>query len=171
MNKKIKIILLALLGVMILYTTLWSAYVTVRYSPFIKAQGGQKLLEKDGYVYYVKKPTFPSFTGNLSIAESRRIKPHDDGIYAYLIIWPRAFGGYDVAANIGTTTVDIENRSSHTFAYGIMLDEDRKPDYSVSDVYKIYAENKELFDNNMYRIDDLYEKSHEMWGILENSDQ
>ena len=47
-----------------------------------------------------------------------------------------------------------------------MLDENRKPDYSVPNVYEIYTENKELFDSNMDRIDNLYKKAYEKWNIL-----
>ena len=167
MKKYLKIFLTVVIGVLIAYAFIWSIYVQVRYKPFVKALDGQKYLEEEGYVYYIKKPSFPSFTGNLSITESRNLTKEDNEcIYAYLIIWPRFWGGYGVAANVGKTTVDYDNRHSHTDAYGIMLDENRKPDYSVPNVYEIYTENKELFDSNMDRIDNLYERAYEKWNIL-----
>ena len=167
MKKSVKVILICAASVLIAYEAIWSIYVVIRYQPFVKALEGQNYLEEDRYTYYVKKPTFPSFTGNLAISDNTKITLDEgDDIYSYLIIWPRFWGGYGVAANVGKTMVDYDDRQSHTDVYGIMLDENRKPDYSVPDVYEIYTENKELFDSNMYRIDNLYEKAYEKWNIL-----
>jgi|GEM_PF-6988005 len=167
MKKSVKVILICAASVLITYAAIWSIYVVIRYQPFVKALEGQNYLEEDRYAYYVKRPTFPSFIGNLTVSDNRKTTLDEgDDIYSYLIIWPRFWGGYGVAANVGKTTVDYDNRHSHTDAYGIMLDENRKPDYSVPNVYEIYTENKELFDSNMDRIDNLYEKAYEKWNIL-----
>ena len=167
MNRKMKIIIFELLAGFVLYNLVWSMYVTVTYRPFIDKLGGVKRLETDEYTYSIKTPNYLSFTGNLSISENVKVYPNDEGINAgSIMIWPKFHNKFLVAFNVSKTTVNIETRNTHTDIIGIMLDQNKEPDFSVPGVYKLYNENKELFDSSKEDIEKLYTEAYKTWGIL-----
>ena len=63
--------------------------------------------------------------------------------------------------------VDTENRSSHSYIYGVGLNDDLLIDMSDEENVKRYFEQKELFDENWYRVESLLEKASIRWHISE----
>ncbi len=161
-NKIWKKILFVFVIIFVLYNAVWSAYVTYRYRPFCKQLGiGMTRLEKDSYVYSVHKPPYLSFTGNLGISPYITIS-YDlpEATYADLLIWPRGINDYEIGVEIIKTTTDIDNLSSHSTCTQMMLDENMN---LLDDT----PENRELYEQNLDQIEDLYRLAYEMWGILE----
>ena len=89
-HRKLKTVLLVVVGLFVLYNLVWLFLVWNRYHGF--TEGMRELYsyqtyvidEKDGYTYNVKIPDYLSFTGNLGI------QPYEGGDCA-LIIWPGIF--------------------------------------------------------------------------------
>lgn len=166
MKKTVRVIIRLVIILFVLYNFVWAAFVSIKYHPFMECNKGMKAYKTDEYTYYVKKPDYLSFTGNLSITENIVTGYNKDYDYTgSLFIWPKLFNRYNVAFNVAETFVDYEQQTQNTYSYGIMLDENRKPDFNVPGVYELYYEHEDLF-NNPELIDKLYSDAYKMWGIL-----
>jgi len=82
---------IALIAVLAAWNLLWFLITTVQYHTFIAVvpkdrSGLHYLKNEDGFSYYVKKPDYLSFSGNLGVL--------NEPMQEALIIWPRLFGGY-----------------------------------------------------------------------------
>lgn len=166
LDKKWKKVLFVLGGIFILYSAIWSAYVTYRYEPFRKKLGttvgvSKSYLQKDRYTYSVFKPHFLSFTGNLHISEYITVgDDHDETVSADLIIWPRGINDYEIGVGIITTTTYNNGHSTYSICTNMMLDKDMN---LLDDT----PENRALYEQNLDKIENLYHLAYDMWGILE----
>lgn len=148
-----------------LYCSIWSANATFRYEPFCKklgagVGGSMSRLEKDSFTYSVHKPPFLSFTGNLGISEHITISSDLPNVTSVdLLIWPRGINDYEVGVGIIETTINTDNQSSHSICTQMMLDENMN---LLDDT----PENRELYEQNLDKIENLYHLAYEMWGIL-----
>lgn len=165
-NIKWKKILLVLGILFVLYNAVWSAYVALRYEPLRKDLGtkvgvGATILQKDGYTYSVHNPPYLSFTGNLSITENIRYSEElSELTTADLTIWPYGLNNYEVGVGIVQTTIDLEAHSLNSICTQMMLDKNMN---LLDDTPK----NRKLYEENLDKIEKLYNLSYEMWGILE----
>lgn len=160
-KKKWKFFLTVLVILFIIYNAVWSAYIEFRYAPFSRALGmNATYLREDGYVYDVMKPAYLQFVGNLSISEVVQIRQGiSESTYVDIIIWPKAFNSYKVGASITRYTTDFENRRSHGICNQMMLDENMN---LLDDT----PENRQLYEQNLEKIENLYRLAYEKWGIL-----
>lgn len=146
MKKNLKKIIIGIVGLALAYSLLWFANSKYVYSPYTKEvpkhESGLYVLydKKTNYIYNVKTPEFPSFTGNLGVSDNEG---------SGLIIWPGFFGKnyeYGVRIKDGDSTYQIELDGDMNF---IDTDENLK---------EVYNRNKEL-------IDDMYESAEKAWKI------
>lgn len=160
-KKKWKLFFIVFVILFIIYNAVWSAYIEFRYAPFCKMLGTSVTqLREDGYIYDVAKPAYLQFVGNLSISEVVSIrKGISESTYVDIIIWPRAFNGYEVGASITRYTTDFENHRSHGICNQMMLDENM-------DLLDDTPENRQLYEQNLEKIENLYRLAYEKWGIL-----
>ncbi|WP_422659872.1 hypothetical protein ACK8P5_04925 [Paenibacillus sp. EC2-1] len=94
-KKNLKVPLIILVSILLLLFAAWNiAWILLtnnRYEDFLKAvpksKFGNHIIRKDDYVYGVNRPTYLSFTGNLSVNNSKEGK--------LLIIWPLMNGKYE----------------------------------------------------------------------------
>ncbi|MDO4554807.1 MAG: hypothetical protein Q4B70_06660 [Lachnospiraceae bacterium] len=90
LENSVKIIII----LFICFVFIWMFYVTITYTPYIKAlneTGVIKSVREDGYTYGVVKPSFLSFTGNLYISQDS-VFHMDEGTAEDcigILIWPR----------------------------------------------------------------------------------
>ncbi|MBD5489717.1 MAG: hypothetical protein HDR13_13165 [Lachnospiraceae bacterium] len=159
-NSKTKRVLI-ILGVMAcMYVFIWGMNADLRYTPFCKKLGGvtgasATTLWKEPYTYSVCKPAFLSFTGNLGISET---SSNSHETTADIIIWPQGISNYEVRLDI-FVPVQVDEYSSHHVAKSMMLDQNMK-------LLENTPENVELYEQNLDKIENLYHKAYEMWGIL-----
>ncbi len=165
MKNKLKLFAVITVSIFAVYNIVWAMYVSILYQSFTSKMNGLKQLKTDEYTYYVKKPNYLSFVGNLSISENVDFAGEEKVCSGSLIIWPKLRGKCSVAVNISVTQIDYSKLTRNTEVYGIMLNEKRTPDFTVPGVYEIYMENKELFDN-MELIDSLYDAADDMWDVF-----
>jgi hypothetical protein len=133
MKKRKWIIGLSILALLfIMWNLLWYLTVSTTYNQLTenisKDQHGDFFLEKDGYSYYVEKPIYLSWAGNLTITNLES----DNSI----IIWPSFFDDnyeYGVLVHIGDTGET---------SVGITVDEELKPIENDPDSEKIISDNK-----------------------------
>lgn len=142
----------------------WFAFVHNVYQPFMDAVGCNEygeytVIGEDNYRYSVFKPTYLSFTSNLSIGENKALNESEE-MPCRLLIWPKFFGGYEYGVSFSVLVDDAENDEELAFrTYGFMLDENMNPLEELEDEeLKIIEENKDT-------IELLYEKAYKMWGI------
>ena len=144
---KIKIVLLAIVGLFAIYNLVWVLTVWNTYRGF--TEGMEELTpyrryvidERDGYTYNVKIPDYLSFTGNLGL------QPYEGGDCA-LIIWPGIFE---------ETTYGAFVSDANGMGQGVMLTADGMPEEDAPEQIKqLVAENRES-------LDMLFEKAREQW--------
>lgn len=73
-KKKLFAIVSAILTVFIIYNIFWATYVRTIYGAFtenIPEDNGSILISLDGFSYSVKKPSYLSLTGNLSLIDEK----------------------------------------------------------------------------------------------------
>ena len=145
-----------------IYCAVWSDNVTSRYEPFRKALGkdvgvGRTTVEKDGYMYSVHKPPFLSFTGNLNISENFVVKENRPAeTYVNLCIWLRGISSYEMEVML----IEYEAGSSNGVATQFMVDRH-------GNLLDYTSENRQLYEENREKIENIYRLSYEMWGIPE----
>ncbi len=146
-HRKLKTVLLVVVGLFVLYNLVWLFLVWNRYHGF--TEGMRELYsyqtyvidEKDGYTYNVKIPDYLSFTGNLGI------HAYEDADCA-LIIWPGIFKETTYGAFVPTP---------NGVSQGVMLTADGMPEEDAPEQIKqLVAENRES-------LDMLFEKAREQW--------
>ncbi len=166
MKKAIKWLIISVVLLFGIYNIIWIVYVQYRYYPFVKALGDNTYWEDDGYVYYIKIPDYLSFTGNLSIDESKIGRDVHSETTVGILIWPKFGGGYTVVAQVETPTiVDESTRSSHSEMYSILLNDEMKPDLSIEENGNAYYKHKTIYDDNWEKIEDALEKARIRWHI------
>lgn len=159
---KWKISLFFLIFFAFVYCAVWSNNVTSRYEPFCKALGkdvgiGRTTAEKDGYMYSVHKPPFLSFTGNLSISENIVVKENRPAeTYVNLCIWLRGMSRYEIEVML----IEFEDGSSNGTATQFLVDRH-------GNLLDDTSENRQLYETNREKIENIYRLSNEMWGIPE----
>ena len=141
-----KKVILTIISLFVIWNIIWFSATTIRYHKFVKVipqdeNGLHGMVGDDGYTYYVKKPDYLHFTGNLAISNSD--KGQD------LIIWPHIIGGYEYGFRL----------RKNEDVYEIYVDKNLEPvnkDHPV-DVQLVKEFNKDL--------QELYEKADNMWGL------
>ncbi|MDE5865887.1 MAG: hypothetical protein K2H31_04730 [Lachnospiraceae bacterium] len=83
-----------------------------------------------------------------------------DKMYADLLIWPCGINDYKVGVIINKTTASQDGHSLQGFCTNMMLDKNMN---LLDDT----PENRELYEQNLDKIENLYHLAYEMWGILE----
>ncbi len=108
-NNKCKKILFAIISVIvtafIIYNIFWVTYVKTIYGAFtenIPEDKGSILISLDDFSYSVKKPSYLSLTGNLSLIDEKT----SDG----LIIWPSPIYQNEYAVIITTDVTEVDGR-------------------------------------------------------------
>lgn len=146
MKKNLKKVVTGILVLALAYSLIWFANSKYVYAPYTKEvpkhESGLYVLhdEKTNYIYNVKTPEFPSFTGNLGVSDNEG---------SGLIIWPGFFGkNYDYGARI----------KDGDSIYQIKLDKDMNLIDKDENLKEVYNRNKEL-------IDDMYESAEKVWKI------
>ena len=144
----------------------WFSFVHIVYQPFIDAIGGYSengvctTVSSDNYRYTVFKPSYLSFTSNLSIHENIPLNEENNSCKCSLIIWPKPFGSYQFGVSLSLPEKADNDDNAFSFqSYGYMLDENMKPIESLN------SEEKAILEDNKEIISLLYEKAHNMWGI------
>ena len=146
MKKKSKVILVCVLALAVLYSLVWLINVKYVYSPWTrvvpKHESGLYVLydEKTNFIYNVKPPTFPSFTGNLGVSDNEG---------SGLIIWPGFFG--------------------KNYEYGVMIQEEGTTyEIHLDDQMKILDEDEALqkvYRKNQTLIREMWESAEKMWDL------
>ena len=146
-------IVLCFLALFILVNAAWFIWRTVRYGAYCEGMEKNEVAtwivpryvhaDADGFDYGVKYPDYLSLTGNLSVgwpAESD--DPFTDG----LIIWPKAFGGYE---------------------YGVMFREGNQwlQIYIRADGSAADPEDSEVAAHYQEKIAELLRRAEEMWDL------
>ncbi|HEO4727666.1 TPA: hypothetical protein VA072_001285 [Streptococcus agalactiae] len=146
MKKNLKKIIIGIVGLALAYSLVWFVNSKIVYTPYTKEvpkhESGLYVLydKKTNYIYNVKTPAFPSFTGNLGVSDNEG---------SGLIIWPGFFGkNYEYGARI----------KDGDLTYQIKLDKDMNLIDKDENLKEVYNRNKEL-------IDDMYESAEKAWKI------
>lgn len=160
MSRKIKKGIIIISVAFVLYNILWVFYVNYRYNPFCERfEKGSNIFRKDGFTFYVDKPNYLSFTGNIAICEDVIVSYGQTEAYvADLVIWPKGLDQYEVGVSVGVTTVNVEEHAAHTEYINILLDEN-------GGLKEYSAENALLLEDYKDKIDHLYELAFDMWGL------
>lgn len=146
MKKNLKKVIIGIVVLAIAYILLWFVNSKYVYSPFTKEvpkhESGLYVLydEKTNYIFNVKTPEFPTFTGNLGVSDNEG---------SGLIIWLEFFGNnYEYGARIkyGDTT------------YQIKLDKDINLIDTDENLKEVYNRNKEL----IYK---MFESAEKVWKV------
>lgn len=132
-------VLLIFILLFIIWNLVWYFVVATTYDQFtkniLKDQHDDYFLEEDGYSYYVSKPHYLSWTGNLVITNLES----DNSI----IIWPSVFDDnleYGALVHVG------DNGEA---SVGITVDEKLIPIESDSESEKIINDNKSELESLM----------------------
>lgn len=152
-NRKTLKIILAVLAFFILVNMGWYFWRMVKYGSYCKGweknEFGSWIVpryvytDEDDYDYLVKYPEYLSFTGNMSVGlPATEENPFTD----FLIIWPKAFGGYEYGAS-----VTIGNQG-----YQI---------YIKSDGTAVNPEDSEIAASCQDTINDLLNRAKKMWNL------
>lgn len=145
----VKIKLLIILSVLVLLFGLWNIVWFImtnnRYEAFLSAVPESKhdnhVIEKNGYVYSVKRPGYLSFTGNLAIISSEYKET--------LIIWPLMDGSYEYGIRV----------QKDGQVHELTLDEQLRPiDPNDSRIASLVADLEP-------QINALYKKATDMWDL------
>lgn len=165
MKKKL-VIFLVVLGVLVLgYNAVWlinlQKYVKLGHKIGYSEYYGAYAIEKDGYVFSVKKPRYLSFTGNLAVAEKRHYTQNKSEYeYTDLLVWPNFTGGYTIGVRICKESVE--------FGEERVMSDGNSIDLEFGKDGKLLPECAHLKDDylaNKSEIDNLIEKCEEVWGI------
>ncbi len=117
-------------------------------------------VDSDGCSYSVGTPYYLGTTGNLAITEKLIVR--DDKLLTdstvNLIIWPNLNGEYDYGVDIRLH--EFKDGKMYTDSYQINLDNSRNPIDFLDD------KTKEVFDSHTEKIELMYEKADDMWGIF-----
>ena len=124
----------------------WFLMTTYKYAKFVEAVPKNKwglyfVVKEDGYMYSVKKPDYLTFTGNLAVADNKKMEA--------LFIWPLMSGGYEYGYR----------RQDNGAAYEIYVDENMEPIHKddMVEVQKIKEHKAEL--------EALFSKANKMWQL------
>lgn len=134
-----------ILGFVILNLS-WLLITTIKYNKYVKVvpknEDGLYVLSKDdGYRYYVKKPNYLHYTGNLTVRNREKRE--------LLVIWPLISGGYK---------------------YGFRLQEDGKAfeiyvDENMNPIYKDDIYSAQIFEEHKAKLETLFSKADELWNL------
>ncbi|MCM3006848.1 hypothetical protein [Priestia koreensis] len=105
--------ILIIIGIFLIWNLVWWVTTTVKYQKYVEAvpkdTTGLNITQEDGYTYFVKKPGYLRFIGNLSVSTNNKS--------ASLIIWPKMIGGYKYGIRI----------QDDKQAYEVYLDKNMNP--------------------------------------------
>lgn len=155
-----KNILFAIISVIviafIIYNIFWVAYVRTIYGAFtanIPENEGSTLISLDDFSYSVKKPSYLSLTGNLSLIDEKT----SDG----LIIWPSPIFQNEYAVIITTDVTEIGGKEIPHKSV-ISIDENGQwADYSG-----VFGEKeKKIFDERKSDIQIWLKMANYMWNL------
>lgn len=139
--------LLLTLLLFIIWNSVWYFTIATTYNQLTenmsKDQHGDFFIEKDGYSYYVDKPIYLSWSGNLTITDL----VSDNSI----IIWPSFDDHYEYGVLIH---IDDTGETSA----GITVDEELKPIESDPDSEKIINDNRS-------ELESLMSKAKKFWNL------
>lgn len=97
-KNKFLFLLICILIAFALYSFAWFVMVSVRYNKYTKIipkneLGFHYFVDNNRDSYYVKKPSFPTFTGNLVFSTDYIENPNEDVILPTieLLVWPEFF--------------------------------------------------------------------------------
>lgn len=165
-GKKIALIItISAIVVFAIWNIAWLSFVHTVYKPYMDAvgcneRGEYTVVDSDNYRYSVFKPSYLSFTSNLSISENIALNEVSESYRCSLIIWPKLSGSYQFGLSLtvpNKLNKDSENISFQT--YGFMLDE------NMNSIEKLNDSAITILEDNKETISLLYEKAHNMWGI------
>ena len=154
MKREWQIFFAVLLGLFAVYNAVWFAYREIRYKPLtenIENRYGVYLTAIDDVTYSVSKPSYLSFTGNLSLADT---ETHEG-----LIIWPEFPSGYRYAADIAVRTDKEDGREIPVLA-PIMIDENGN---WIDDSGYYGKKEREIFDEKQEEIKEWLENKNQLW--------
>lgn len=132
----------------VLLNLCWFLITNIKYNKFVKAvpkdeYGLYLLLKEDGYSYYVKKPGYLHYTGNLIVKDTNK--------KISLFIWPLISGGYEYGfrfeENGWFTDINID-KNLEAEAQGKTFDVQKVKEYKTD-------------------LEELYSKANEMWQLEE----
>lgn len=155
-KRGLAIFLAVLLGLFAVYNAVWFAYREIRYKPLtenIENRYGVYLTAIDDVCYSVSKPSYLSFTGNLSLADA---ETHEG-----LIIWPAFPSGYRYAADIVVRTDKADGREIPVLS-PIMIDENGN---WIDDSGNYGKKEREIFDEKQEDIKEWLRLADEMWNL------
>ena len=165
MKRKL-VIILVVLGVLILgYNVVWlinyQKYVKLGHKIGYSEYYGAYAMEKDGYVFSVKKPRYLSFTGNLAVAAKRHYTQNKTEYeYIDLLVWPRFTGGYTIGVRICKESVNYGEER--------VMSDGNSIDIEFGKDGKLLPECTHLKDDYLaYKneIDNLIKQCEEVWEI------
>ena len=165
MKKNVIKILIACAALVVVYTIIWTVYVDIVYLPYIKALDGEKSAVIDGYEYTVCTPIYPSFSGNLSVKESKRNRDVYSETTAGLLIWPSINGECRFHVMLETPTEIYDEYSSGSYIYGYELNSELKPDLSTQEFEDNYNEHKDFFEDNWDKVETMLKKTQSVFNI------
>lgn len=147
------------------YNIIWAVFMHMCWKPLTEPIGYNEhgectIIAEDGYRYSAFKPSYLSFSGNLSLKKYEVMNEPSNETLCSLIIWPNFNGEYEIGVSIYGYEEDASQDNGFAFSsYGFMLDENKQPIDNLNETEKqIMEENSEL-------IDSLYQKAYDMWGI------
>lgn len=165
MKKKLLFILI-LLGILIIgYNAVWlinlQKYIKLEHKVGYSEHYGTYAIEKDGYVFSVRRPRYLSFTGNLAVTKKRHYT-QDVSEYEYtdLLVWPEFTGGYTTGVRICRETV--------VYAEERVMSDGNSIDLEFGKDGKLIPEcayMEEDYLAHKSEIDELIINCEEVWGI------
>ena len=167
-KKPIKVAFIFLIILIILFNAIWFLNNSLVYSKYKKAvgynaQSRDYSINKDGYLYYVKTPSYPQFTGNLSITKEVRLKEGSKSIYSCdIIIWPSLFGKSEIGITIekyeAKTTNDMTGMDmQHLLTCYV--------DENLNLIGNYTNEQKKVFEENYTLVQETWSHTKEVFKI------
>lgn len=158
---------LVLVVVFILWNILWLLFLDSTYKPLIDAVNNYEfsIAEDnciyDGYSYNVFKPSYLSFSGNLSMSLYCEDEIENNETRCSLLIWPKLSGNYEYGVTLRVYKKDNDKEVFSFDIYAFLLDEKMNP------IEKLDPLELEIYEKEKDVIKSMYMKAHYMWGIGE----
>lgn len=157
MYKKTLVISISVsISLFVIYNIFWMTYVKTTYGEFTKnipEDNGCILISLDNFSYSVKKPSYLSLTGNLSLI--------DEDTGEGLIIWPTLISKNEYAVIITTDTTEIEGV---TMPHQCIISIDENGHWA--DYSNVFGEKeKKIVNERQPDIQMWIKKANDMWNL------
>ena len=167
-KKPIKVAFIFLIILIILFNAFWFLNNSLVYSKYKKAVGYNAKshdysINKDGYLYYVKTPSYPQFTGNLSINKEVRLVEANKAVYSCaIIIWPSLFGKLEIGITIEKYEANTTNGMTGMDMQSLLS---CYVDKNLNLIGNYTNEQKKVFEENYTLVQETWSHTKEVFKI------